>query len=134
MHDRSGFTSLLGVAVALAVSSPPALAGKPTGPACAGRYLVAGKAPLIEGGEGPGVDVVVVSPSGVTLGSCSSAAARMNPLRDGWKLRADWPACGGVPGARHRGGVTTHGGLPPRPAPARPRHLPTARRPVERTA
>ena len=97
MHDRSGFTLVLAVAAGLALSTLPASAKKPTRSACSGRYLVGnGKAPLIGGAETPDVDVVVVSASGVRIGSgCGLAPARMRPLRNGWKVRAEWPACGG---------------------------------------
>jgi cysteine-rich repeat protein len=97
MHDRSGFTLVLAVAAGLVLSTLPASAKKPTRSACTGRYLVGGgKAPLIEGAGTPDVDVVVVSASGVRIGSgCGLAPARMSPLRNGWKVRAEWPVCGG---------------------------------------
>src|SRR5262245_47997293 len=112
MHDRSGVTLGLAVAAALAFSSPPASARRPIGSACTGRYFVAGKAPLIEGTESPDVDVVVVSAAGVAIGSgCPPAAARMSPVRDGWKLRAAWPACGGFRKVRLTATITTDCGL-----------------------
>jgi len=112
MHDRSGVTLGLAVAAALAFSSFPAWARRPTGSACAGRFLVAGKAPLIEGAKSPDLDVVVVSASGVTISSgCPLAAARMSPLRNGWKLRASWPACGGFRKVRLTATISADCGL-----------------------